>query len=81
MLTNAGVARAWAAGRPGHSGRMHTNGVDIFSYALKIGTTIDGRKVGYRYQAPRFVSMTTSHHVSQLRGHAHEIIEPPRRDA
>lgn len=76
MITNAGVARAWAAGRPGQSGTMRTDGVDIFSYALRIGTTIDGRKIGYKYQSPRFVSRRTSHHVSTLFGHADEIVEP-----
>ena len=60
----------WAHSKPAKNygeGNLHTDGFDLYSYNLKIGETIDGVKILYAYTAGagRFVSMTTSHHVSR----------------
>jgi len=75
-MTNAEVAQAWREGKTGHSMNMRTDGKDVFSYALKIGTTKKGAKIAYDYWAPFTVSMTTSHHVSRLAGAGVVFVDP-----
>ena len=62
---NRGVAASWAAGVPCKSGSMSTDGLDIFSYLLKIGYTDGhGKKIAIRFQGRHSVSNTTGRHVS-----------------
>ena len=74
--TNAEVAQAWRDGNAAQSGTMRTDGTDVYSYGLKIGTTRDGVKTVYDYRAPFTVSMTTSHHVSALVGDGVVYVKP-----
>jgi len=64
--TNAGVVKAWLDGNVARSGTMHTDGTDVYSHGLKIGTTRDGVKMVYDYRAKNTISMTTSNRVPLL---------------
>ena len=64
-MKNLEVANAWAAGTPGKSGTLTTDGSVLRSYKLQIGYTRgDGTKVLLDYTASgKYVSQTTSTHV------------------
>ena len=74
--TNADVAQAWRDGKACKSNNMHTDGKDVYSYALRIGTTVGTTKVAYDYRKPFTVSQTTSHHVSRLAGEGVVFVKP-----
>ena len=60
-----------------HNGSYTTDGTNIYSYKLLIGTTLgNGDKVLYDYTSGGlgFYSMTTSKHVGKARIHADRII-------
>ena len=82
-LNNQGVVRFWRKGLPAKNGSggdytFHTDGESLWSYKLLIGVTEGGRKVLFRYRAPRnFISLTTSRHVGQAEGYADDIREVP----
>ena len=61
---NDNVALAWSKGKTAQSLNMWTNGLDIYSYQLKIGTTQLGSKISFPYTAKEgnFISNTTSRH-------------------
>ena len=72
-MKNADVVRAWVDGRVASGGNLMTDGRKLYSYALCIGTTVDGSKVVYDYTAKGelgFVSMTTSQHVGLAKRYA-----------
>ena len=81
-VTNDEVAQAWLEGRPAvsHTGNLSTDGEKIYSYALQIGDTSDGKKIVRDYTARGsygFRSQTTSCHVGLLRwvpGHENQPI-------
>lgn len=68
MSTSTEVFRAWAiTDRIASSGNLVTNGVDLYSYQLRIGFTDEaGFKVviDYTADAGYFKSSTTSKHVN-----------------
>ena len=74
-VQNYKVVEAWKNGNQARSftGNLHTDGKDLYSYALKIGfTTAKGRKAGktvilYTSADGAFKSMTTSRHVGYAR--------------
>lgn len=75
------VSRAWSNGRPKSKGAMLTDGINLFSYDLKIGTTdADGNKILYDYSArtDNFHSSTTSNHVGAARDYADQVVDPGR---
>lgn len=55
------VASAWASGTSMKSGNISTDGLDLFSWRLRIGKTCRGRKVAIDYRQQ--VSCSTSRHV------------------
>ena len=72
-MTNEQVINAWLKGKVGAAGNLSTDGRKLYSYALCIGTTVDGSKVVYDYTAKGelgFVSMTTSQHVGLAKRYA-----------
>ena len=72
-MKNADVVRAWVDGRVASGGNLMTDGRKLYSYALCIGTTVDGSKVVYDYTAKGelgFVSQTTSQHVGLAKRYA-----------
>jgi hypothetical protein len=75
---NADVAAAWARGATANTAHLSTDGHDLHSYALRIGTTTPrGRKIVGQFDASgEFSSMTTSHHVGIARRVADEVVEP-----
>ena len=75
--TNAGVAAAWARQDAASTQHLRTDGIDLYSYALRIGTTLpNGRKIiGEFTAADEFHSMTTSSHVGTARRFADEVVE------
>ena len=88
MKGNEAVVRAWYEGKPAKANRLWTDGVKIYSYDLLIGFTgEDGLKYVKNYTArtdvdcfgnkvpAKFISMTTSKHVSLARRLAYSV--PP----
>ena len=69
--TNENIAYYWRKGQAASNGRMcyTTDGRDLYSYKLKIGTTnAQGEKILFDYTA--FYSQTTSCHVGKSRLYA-----------
>jgi len=68
---NSGVVRAWKEGHTAENGKqtLHTNGVSLWSYDLKIGHRLDsGVTVLADYTASgRYRSQTTSCHIGLAR--------------
>lgn len=86
-MRNCDVAEAWSVGCMAHSGRMSTDGFNLFSYNLLIGVTrVESNpivkaniKVALDYTAPQhFVSQTTSCHVGLAKRVADRVEEPAR---
>ena len=66
-MTNEQVIKAWTNGQSAKSGNMSTNGIELYSYSLMIGTNSGG--VIYNHTAPggSYYSQTTSKHVGLAR--------------
>ena len=64
-MNNDDVAHSWAFGESAGNGPLHTDGENLYSYALLIGYTEDGAKHMIEYTSPggKFYSVTTSTHV------------------
>lgn len=70
--TNEFIAFHWARNEraTNHNNSLHTDGDKLFSYALEIGYTENGKKILKDYTsgtALGFRSMTTSKHVGSAR--------------
>ena len=79
MIRNDDIVDCWKRGYRGQNRNMATDGINLFSYKLKIGYTDDnGRKVALDYTAKsgNFKSVTTSRHVSLAKSVA-KVIETP----
>ena len=71
---NASVVRAWMKGKYAQSGTMRTDGTNLWSYALLIGTTDgSGGKVVYNHRS----SQTTNRHINLARQYAHATLPAP----
>jgi hypothetical protein len=70
-MRNANVVRAWSRGTAArsHTGNLWTDGTQLYSYNLCIGTNANGATVfGYTATGDRYyVSQTTSCHVGLAR--------------
>lgn len=80
LLKNDDVAYAWRRGDAAHNGTrsLWTDGHDLFSYDLLIGTRQGGDRIVHEHKSPRhFVSMTTSRHVALAIQYTDIIIDPP----
>lgn len=77
MIRNREVLTAWVRGHPWAAGNLHTDGWNLYSYDLKIGTCEDGLNVVYDYTAPggKFISMVTSAHVNAAKRWADKLID------
>lgn len=64
-MKNDDIVCSWKQGESAGYGALHTDGNDLYSYALKIGYTEDGVKHAIDYTSPggTFYSVTTSTHV------------------
>jgi hypothetical protein len=72
-MRNENVAARWSYGRVGSTRHLMTDGVNLYSYQLKIGTTNpQGKKILFDYTSPGgdFRSQTTSCHVGLARRYA-----------
>ena len=81
-MTNRQVVESWKNGKKGKSsnGNLRTDGKNLFSYQMLIGTTYKGKKISLNVMSPNFYSITTSQHCSLAKGNSDEIIEPiPKR--
>ena len=78
-MTNDDVAHARSTGMKAKNYRqsLHTDGVDLYSYDLQIGSSHNGQRVLYAYRAPHFVSQTTSCHVGIAEQYADVVTAPP----
>ena len=71
--TNDRVVYSWINGKPFKSLSMKTNGKDLYSYKLKIGTTTDDHcknVLDYTARGLGFYSVTTSTHVGMAKKYA-----------
>ena len=78
-VRNSTVAHHWRIGvsASNHRGTFYTDGKDLYSYNLRVGTTSkSGRKVVVEYRAPWFYSQTTSTHVGLALFEAGTAINP-----
>ena len=63
-MTNKQAVQSFIRGRHGRALHVYTDGQDLFSYGLKIGTTREGQKIVFNYtRSGVFESQTTSKHV------------------
>jgi len=64
-MANSDVIKAWVREEACSSQNLSTDGISLWSYRLKIGDTICGKKVVYDHTSNGlgFVSRTTSKHV------------------
>ena len=79
-MKNADIIKSWIASMPASSynGNLRTDGNSLWSYNLKIGTTVRHCKVvaDYTAKSGRFYSKTTSCHVNSAAISAHTTVEP-----
>jgi hypothetical protein len=77
MIRSREVLTAWVKGCPWAVENLSTDGWNLYSYDLKIGTYKDGLNVVYDYTAPggKFISMTTSAHVNAAKRWADKLID------
>ena len=77
---NIDVVKAWSGGRSAssHNGNFRTDGTALWSYNLKIGSTVVRRKViaDYTAKSGNFYSTTTSCHVGIATAYADIKVEP-----
>ena len=68
---NNNVIKSWLNGRAAesHNGNLSTNGWDLWSYSLKIGTRLGDEHVVFDYTSPAgyMRSVTTSQHVNKAK--------------
>jgi hypothetical protein len=67
------VIRAWEQGRKLKASGLRTEDGKLWSYALLIGETIDGKLVAYDYTGSNRVSPTTTTHVNAAKTAADEV--------
>lgn len=81
MVSNNDVAKAWRKGKKLKSAGMYSDGNNLYSYALKIGKTVSGKKVAIDYTASggQYWSQSTSKHVAYAKRNAHRTVKPPKR--
>ena len=77
-MTNRLVAKAWSNNITLATKNLRSDGLNLFSYNLKIGYTKDGKKIAIDHTASAgsFYSRTTSNHVSLAKG-VSDIVEKP----
>jgi len=64
MLRNSKVVDAWLSGEAASNASMRTDGVNLYSYQLRIGFKDDGSPTVFDYTASGvYYSQTTSKHV------------------
>lgn len=76
-MTNKQVVEAWSKGEKARSNNMHSDGISLYSYKMKIGQTMsNGEKQVLNVQSPYFYSQTTSQHVGIAKQYADKIVKP-----
>lgn len=79
-IKNEKVARAWYYGAEAqnHKGTFWTDGRNLYSYALCIGTTVGDQKIlaDFTAQSGHFISTSTAKHVGKARDWASEVMNP-----
>ena len=77
---NRGVLRAWSLGEEAHSNNSNltTDGLSLWSYALRIGVTVGSAKIAGDFTSPggHFASVTTSTHVNGAKTVADDTWHP-----
>jgi hypothetical protein len=72
------VVLAWRAGKRCRGGNVRTDGNDLYSWDLRIGLTIQGRKVAIDYRGR--ISGSTTRHCGRAIAAADEVREPSARE-
>ena len=76
-FTTRDIPHLWASGRTGRASNLWTDGIDLYSYGMRIGTTVNDRKVLGNYTASgRYTSHTTSKHVGMGTQYANDVLHP-----
>ena len=79
QIRNEDVVRCWKRGNRGQNKNLTTDGINLYSYNLKIGYTENGKKIAIDHTAGggSFYSSTTSRHVSYAKKFS-DVIETPQ---
>ena len=78
MSSNRIVIECFKGQRPFSVKNLKTDGLKLFSYALKIAEWKDGEIVVYDYTSSgEFVSMTTSQHVGLIKRASNHVLVNP----
>tara|TARA_B110000211_G_scaffold230872_1_gene291297 strand:- start:522 stop:803 length:282 start_codon:yes stop_codon:yes gene_type:complete len=85
-VPNREVATLWSRSEEArsHTKQFWTDGKNLFSYNLRIGTTTtEGKKIVFDFTSPagHFTSMTTSQHVGLAKPHADTVMSPSIADS
>jgi hypothetical protein len=77
---NIDIIKSWSGNQPASSynGNLRTDGKDLWSYNLKIGTTVGMSKIlaDYTAKSNKFLSQTTSCHVNKASPYADVKVHP-----
>jgi len=69
------VAEAWIRGQVASTDNFFTDGQSLYSYSLKIGETLESKKIVFDYtsKGENYVTKTTSQHVQAARNAGAEL--------
>ena len=71
---------SFSLGRTGRASNLWTDGIDLYSYGMRIGTTVNDRKVLGNYTVCVAFPHTTSKHVGMGTWYADDVLHPTRND-
>ena len=73
-----GVIEYWLNNDIGAASNFFTDGKNLYSYGLKIGTTVNEEKIVFDYTTDggEFKSRSTTRHVNLARGAADRVVSP-----
>lgn len=79
-MRNSEVVRSWYNGNTARSGHLRTDGRNLWSYNLLIGTVKNGNRCVFNYTSGggSFVSVTTSRHVG-MAARFGNVVSPSER--
>ena len=77
-MRQTGVIEYWLNNDIGAASNFFTDGTNLYSYGLKIGTTVNEEKIVFDYtkDGGEFKSQSTTRHVNLAKGAADRVVSP-----